>query len=155
VRAAVAAVLLAAAFAAVAALNAVGSFDGIDAYAVHHLMPGLDPAHSSEPSLVDAVLPFSGGGGAGERAAEVWLYPASAPVSALIVALACLALWRRTRRRAALVWGTTFVAAVAVEVRPAEIRGDELSGLAARALDGDRLSAAARPLDARQARHRY
>lgn len=103
-------------FAAVAASNAVGAFHGIDERAVRHLMPGLDPEHAAEPSLVRSLMPFGGRGGHAQHAADIWLYPASVPVSVLLVGICGLVLLRRRRVEAAVLWPAALVAAVAVEV---------------------------------------
>jgi undecaprenyl-diphosphatase len=116
VRAAPLALAAAAGFAVVAGLDGAGTLAGIDAWSADQLMPGLDAARSSQPTLVEAVTPFGGRGGAWERAVEVWLYPASAPLSALVVALCALVLRRRGRSRAAVTWCAAWVVGVAVEV---------------------------------------
>lgn len=77
-------------------------------------MPGIDPG--TQGSLLDALLPVGDRHGFWDMAADVWLYPASAPLSSAIVGVACVALWRRGRHRAALLWGTVFLAGTAVEI---------------------------------------
>ncbi len=118
-----AALALAAAFAALAVLNALGVFDPVDAFAVAHLMPGLDPVHcNGKPSLLDALRPFGcGTSGPADVATDLWLYPASAPVSAAAVCACAFALRRRGRRRAALLWPAALAAGVAVEVLVKEV----------------------------------
>jgi membrane-associated phospholipid phosphatase len=106
--------LLCLAFAALAALVAAGAFTGVDQYATTHLMPGLEP---SKPGTVfDALLPIGDRRDVWNVAADLWLYPASAPLSSAIVGIACAALWRRGRRDAARLWGAAFVAGTAIEI---------------------------------------
>ncbi len=112
-------VLFCAAFAVLAALVAAGAFMWIDQYAVTHLMPGVEPGDAG--SLLDALLPVGRRRGFWDLAADLWLYPASAPLSAAIVVLACLTLRRRGRRRAALLWGLAFVAGTAIEILVKEL----------------------------------
>lgn len=111
-----AALLLAAAFAALSAVVALGALNGVDRYAVRHLMPGLDPRHSSVPTLGEVLVPISGSHSASSIAADLWLYPASVPFSALVVGGCGVALLRRGLRRAAVVWVAAWVVANAVEV---------------------------------------
>ena len=89
---------LAVGFAALAVLVATGSLDGLDRFAVDHLMPGLEPRNSGKPRLLDALSPVGRQRGPFHFAADAWLYPASVPVSGLVVAVAAAALWRRGAR---------------------------------------------------------
>jgi membrane-associated phospholipid phosphatase len=107
-------VLCCALFAALAALVALGAFTGVDQYATEHWMPGLEPGATA--SLGDALSPIGDDRAAPDLLADAWLYPASAPLSALAVALICRLLWRRGRRTAAAWWGGGFVVGVAVEL---------------------------------------
>jgi membrane-associated phospholipid phosphatase len=106
----------AAAYAALALLVAVGAFTWLDQWAVDQLMPGLEASKSSQPSLGRILTPFGQTREPLDLAADVWLYPASAPVSTLLVALCAAVLWRRGRRGAAVVWASAFVAANLAEV---------------------------------------
>jgi membrane-associated phospholipid phosphatase len=82
-------------------------------------MPGIEPG--AQGSLLDALLPVGDRHGFWRVAADLWLYPASAPLSSAIVGLACLALWRRGWHRAALLWGSAFVAGTAIEILVKEV----------------------------------
>lgn len=110
-----ASLLLAAAFAAVAALVVAGGFGGIDQWAVEHTMLWLSP--ETHPQTVASImLPFRGGTPAGEIPLDLWTYPASVPLSALLLALGCAVLWRRGSRAGALAWAAAWVVGDAVEV---------------------------------------
>lgn len=115
------AVACAAAFGVLAILVAHGGVvHRIDAYAVHHLMPGLQPS-TRAPTMAGSIVPLRhasvGNGPSRVRfAANVWTFPASAGVSALLFAVGCLLLLRRGRRTAAVVWATLWVAGNAIEV---------------------------------------
>jgi membrane-associated phospholipid phosphatase len=111
-----AATAFAAAFAALAVLVATGILDGVDRFAVDHLMPGLDARHSGKPSLLQALSPVSRQRGPFDLAADAWLYPASVPVSGLIVTVAAAALWRRGRRIEPALWLGALVVGTAIEV---------------------------------------
>lgn len=99
------AVVLAAAFAALAALVAAGTCTRLDQWGVDHLMPGAHHGKSA-PTLLESLVPLLGAHWRGGLAvaAEIVLLPAS-----FLVALALVA-WRSRLLAAAL------VAAVAVEV---------------------------------------
>lgn len=107
--------LLAAAFVAVGAGVVVGAFTRIDLWAIHHLMPWFTPG-SSSPTLSSVTLPFGLDTPVGQILGELWVYPASVPVSALVVIAAGAVLWRRGRRDAALAWAAAWVAVNALEV---------------------------------------
>jgi membrane-associated phospholipid phosphatase len=66
-------------------------------------MPGLEhPAETS--SLWEALLPVSANDDAGDVPVDLWLYPASFPVSGLIL-LGCALAWRRRGEpRAGALW---------------------------------------------------
>jgi membrane-associated phospholipid phosphatase len=101
-------------FAALAVLVALGAFAGTDQYATGHWMPGLDP--NGTTSLVDSLLPVGDRRDVFDLLADAWLYPASAPVTALIFALVCRGLWFDGRRTAAAWWAGALVAGTAVEI---------------------------------------
>src|SRR3954453_19379185 len=50
-------VFAAACFGGLTVVVATGVLDGVDRFAVAHLMPGLDPRHRGEPSLLRALSP--------------------------------------------------------------------------------------------------
>jgi membrane-associated phospholipid phosphatase len=93
----------------------VGAFTWLDQGAVDHLMPGLGPP-GPPPGLLDALLPLQGDRGALDVAVDLWLYAASAGVSALAIGAICLVLRRRGRRRAALLWAAALLVGTVVEL---------------------------------------
>src|SRR3954470_2076613 len=109
------------AFAALAVLVAHGgAVHRIDAWAVHHAMPGLDPS-SRAPSPGGSLIPLRHAS-VDDRSSRIrlvtnlWTLPASASVSALLFALGAGLLVRRGNRPAALLWAGLWVAGNAVEV---------------------------------------
>lgn len=109
------ALLFAAAFAAVAVAVALGGFTSVDQWALDHVMPWL--AASDHPvTLVSAIRPVQPWDPSPQLPVDAWLYPASVPVSFLVVAAACAVLWRRGRRLPALAWAAAWVAADALEL---------------------------------------
>src|SRR4051794_34745141 len=109
-------VLTATAFGALVVLVATGVLDGVDRFAVDRLMPGLDPRHSDKPSLLRALSPVGRQRGPFDLASDAWLYPASVPVSGLIVTVAAATLWRRGRRVEPALWIAALVVGTAIEV---------------------------------------
>jgi len=109
-----AAVLAAGAFALLAVLVVSGQLTGIDQYAVEHWMPQLEPSGSSSalgsiqfyPKLDTPLHTFW----------NFWTYPASPLVSTALLFAACVVLYRRGHRSAALAWPVAWVAANAVEL---------------------------------------
>jgi membrane-associated phospholipid phosphatase len=78
-------------------------------------MPWVSPITDSQ-TLSSIMLPFDGHLPAARIPAELWLYPASVPVSALVIGVCCALLWRRGRRRAAVAWAAAWVVVNTVEV---------------------------------------
>lgn len=107
--------LLAAAFAAVAALVVAGGFTGIDQWAVEHTMPWLTPETHSQ-TVTSVMLPFRGGTPRAEIPLDLWTYPAAVPLSAIVLALCCAVLWRRGHRIGAVAWAAAWIVGDAVEV---------------------------------------
>src|SRR5581483_8573432 len=102
------------ALAAAAALVAAGAASRLDAWGVDHVMPGLDPL-AQDHGVVDPTglwRPFPLAASWWEKLLDAGKYPASALVSAAVVALVCL----RLSRRAALVWAGAWCALNAAEV---------------------------------------
>jgi membrane-associated phospholipid phosphatase len=111
------ALALAAAYTALAALVASGALNGLDQWAVDHLMPCLDQA-GHKPSLAEAAIPLLQASWSTvlDVVANVVTLPAQALVASALAAVCCLALWRRGRRRSAVAWGIAWIAGNAVEV---------------------------------------
>jgi membrane-associated phospholipid phosphatase len=108
---------LAAAYAALAVLVATGAVNGIDQWAIDHLMPGLEGA-SVGPTNAEALVPLLGAKWDSplDYVANVVTVPAQALVGSAIAAACCVVLARRGRTRAALAWTVAWLAANAVEV---------------------------------------
>ncbi len=104
-----------AAFAGIAATVVVGGFTGLDQWSVNHAMPWLSPVIRHQ-TVTSTLLPFRSGTPDLEIPAELWLYPASVPISAIIVAVGCSTLARQRRRGEAVLWASAWVAANFVEV---------------------------------------
>jgi membrane-associated phospholipid phosphatase len=98
-------VAVAAAFALLAVLVAAGVFHDLDQWAVHHVMPGLEPS-SSEPSLAESLVPLLG-----SDWSDGWSIAANlvALPGSFFIALTILA-WRSR------IFAIVMLAAVAVEV---------------------------------------
>jgi membrane-associated phospholipid phosphatase len=109
--------LLAAAFAALAVLVATGLLNGLDQWAVNHLMPGLG-GPLTESTKVEALVPLlrSRWHGAVDPIANVVTLPAQVVIASAIAAAGCAVLWRRGRTRAALAWGSAWIVANAIEL---------------------------------------
>lgn len=100
------------AFAALAALVALGKLTSIDQWAVDHAMPGAD--FTGKPTFADALIPLWGAQwhGALHVISELVTTPASFTPATLIVAAACF----RLRGRPALALAAAFAAGNVVEV---------------------------------------
>lgn len=116
------------------ALVAGGALSGIDRFALDHA-PVHDTADA--PSGIRAILvPFHHDQPRSSVVVEAWTFPASVPVSGLLVLVCCGALALRGRRRDALLWATAWIAGNAIEVlgktaigRPGLEAGSGLGGL--------------------------
>jgi membrane-associated phospholipid phosphatase len=105
----------AAALAALAVLVVAGAATRSDQYAVDHWMPRPKPPdESSGFSVVGHLHPHFGG--PLETFCNVWTYPASAFVSALVLAGCAVVLVRRGRRLAALAFAAAWVVGVGLEL---------------------------------------
>lgn len=108
-------------FAVLTTLVATGAMTGLDQSTVDHAMIWVTRGRERSPSLLETAFPlFSRADNADHVAAAfvsfVARWPASAlPATALFTA-ACGLLFRRGRRRAAAVWGTAWVTALAAEL---------------------------------------
>jgi membrane-associated phospholipid phosphatase len=98
-----------------AALVAAGVLHGFDRYAVDHWMPWLGRGHHPLLDLRALLVPARHGSIA-ERAVDAWTYPASVPISALIVAGCAWVLWRRGLRHAAATLAVLWVSANLIEL---------------------------------------
>jgi membrane-associated phospholipid phosphatase len=109
--------LLAAAFAALAVLVATGAVNGLDQWAVDHLMPGLGGSRR-ESTKLEALVPLlhAHWHGTLDPIANVVTLPAQAVIASVIAAAGCAVLWRAGRTRAAVAWGSAWIVANAVEL---------------------------------------
>jgi membrane-associated phospholipid phosphatase len=112
-----AALLLAAAYAALALLVAAGTLTGLDQWAVDSLMPG-GPGTGGPPTLLEALVPLYHALWSRplDVVANVVTLPAQALVSSAVAGVCCLILLRRGRRRTALAWAAAWLAGNGVEV---------------------------------------
>jgi membrane-associated phospholipid phosphatase len=108
---------LAAAYAALAVLVATGATNGVDQWAVDHMMPGLGGA-SVAPSKIEAVVPLLHVRWNRPLTVigNVVTLPAQALVASVLAAVCWLALVRRGRTHAVLAWVVAWLAANATEV---------------------------------------
>ncbi len=111
------ALLLAAAYAALAILVAAGTLAGLDQWAVDHLMPGGHGA-SAPPTALEALVPLyhTSWSRPLDLVANVVTVPAQALVSSALAGVCFLLLLRGGRRRAALAWAAAWLAGNGVEV---------------------------------------
>jgi membrane-associated phospholipid phosphatase len=109
--------ILVAAFAALAVLVAAGSLTRLDQWSVDHLMPGASFERTKQ-TTVESIVPLLGAHWHPllHGITEIWTLPAAALPSLLIAGSCWAVLWRRGRRRAALVWAAAWIAGTAVEV---------------------------------------
>jgi membrane-associated phospholipid phosphatase len=108
---------LAAAYAALAVLVATGAVNGIDQWAIDHIMPGLGDA-SVAPTKLEALVPLlhSGWNTPLVILGNIVTLPAQALVASAIAAVCWLTLMRRGRTRAARAWSIAWIVANVVEV---------------------------------------
>jgi membrane-associated phospholipid phosphatase len=110
-------VVTAAALAACTALVLTGALTAIDNWAIDHVMPGLVPrSHGGIVSAAGLWRPFPLNVAWWHKLLDVYLYPASFLVSAVIVTAACALLLRRGSAVAALLWMTAWLGANAAEL---------------------------------------
>jgi membrane-associated phospholipid phosphatase len=99
---------LAAGFAALAVAVSLGGFTWLDQFATSHWMTRLGPpGHHGAASI---LLPLTHVDGVRKTFADFWFYPASVPISGLIVLLC----WRRLPRGSA--WAGAWLVGIAIEV---------------------------------------
>jgi membrane-associated phospholipid phosphatase len=100
------------AFCVLGSLVLLGQLAAVDGYAVRHLMPfrSNDQGGSSPLGTLLSYHDFRFHPG------RILRLPASALLSTVLVALVCLGLWWRGRRRLALLWGAAFAVGNIVEL---------------------------------------
>jgi membrane-associated phospholipid phosphatase len=113
--AAAALVAAAAGLVALAVVVVAGGAARADQYAVDHWMPKLGSGDDESPMLAWHQL-YPRLGSLLDVFCNLWTYPASPLVSALVFALGCWTLARRGRGDAALAWAVAYVLANVVEV---------------------------------------
>src|SRR5579862_7337124 len=102
------------AFAVVAVLVVSGALSGLDQYAVDHWMVDVQP--SAPSSALGAIQFYPRFGSALHTFFDFWTYPASPVFSTAVLAAACVVLYRRGARSAALAWPFAWVAANSIEL---------------------------------------
>ena len=102
----------AAAFTALSILVSHGQLDRVDSYAVRNLMP-FTGAHHGGTTTLERLLAYKG---TRFHAGRVLRLPASVLVATILMLVASLVLWRRGRRRWALLWFVAFVLVGVVEL---------------------------------------
>lgn len=107
--------VLGAGFIALSWLVVSGACTRIDQYALDHWMAHVGTG-STHNSVWLVLRPYPGGGSASETVFNVWTFPASVLVSGAVLALCCVVLARRGRRRAALAWAVAWLVANGLEV---------------------------------------
>jgi membrane-associated phospholipid phosphatase len=107
-----------AALAVLTALVLGGAMNGIDEWALDHLMPALDPTAPGRGLVLGTGLwqPFPLGVSWWQVLLDLYNYPGSAVASAAIAAFACLVLVRRGQRWPALVWLGAWLVGNGIEV---------------------------------------
>jgi membrane-associated phospholipid phosphatase len=96
-------------------LVALGAFTRLDQFAVDRLMPELS-ADDTPSTLLQALLPIVGSDTLWNVAVDLWLYPASFPVSGLILIGCAWTLRRRGRAREGVLWVAAWLGGTAIEV---------------------------------------
>src|SRR5262245_27084858 len=109
--------ITAAALAAFTVLVVTGALTGIDDWGIDHVMLALDPySHGGLVHLEGLWRPFPLDAVWWDKLLDVYLYPASFLVSALVVAALCTRLARRGAVTPAIVWVGAWLAANAAEL---------------------------------------
>ena len=111
----IAALALAAAFAALSALVVTGKLQRPDQYALDHWMPGFSPSEVGGLDARGLWRPFPLAANWWQKVLDLWTYPGSFLVSGLATAVVCIVLWRRHQVAAAAIWLTAWVLANAIE----------------------------------------
>jgi membrane-associated phospholipid phosphatase len=98
------------------ALVANGAFTWLDQFALDHLMPWLNPLAQSGSGVAGYYRPFSETVPTGAKLLDVWTYPCSLLISALVVCGAAVVLRRRVDPVAALAPVAAWVVGNGIEV---------------------------------------
>src|SRR6266404_6285594 len=108
----------AAALAVLTALMLGGFLTGFDEWGLDHVMPALDPTAHGNGIVTSKGLwrPFPLDVPWWQKALDVYTYPGSALVSAMLMALACVVLVHRGQRLPALVWLGAWLAGSGIEL---------------------------------------
>jgi membrane-associated phospholipid phosphatase len=106
------------ALAALTALVLGGVLTGLDEWGLDHVMPALDPRAHGQGIVSSKGIwrPFPLDGPWWQKALDLYTYPGSVFASMILVAVACVVLWRRQHRFAALVWLGAWGAGSAIEL---------------------------------------
>jgi membrane-associated phospholipid phosphatase len=109
---------VAVAFGALVALVVSGALTGADQYSVDHLMPAIEPGDMGSAPLfgVDQLYPHPHASRPLDAICDLWTYPASPLISALVLVACCVVLIRRGRRSTALAFAVAWIVVNAVEV---------------------------------------
>ncbi len=104
------------AFAVLTGLVAAGRLTSVDQYAVDHLMPALEPGRAPSKSSRGFYLPFSSHTNWWSKVLDIWTYPCSVLISALLLVVVLVVLRRRGRATAGLLWIGAWVVGTGIEV---------------------------------------
>ena len=119
-------------FALLTVLVEAGVCTRVDQFSLDHLMPTLQAGHVPSETMIEGLyLPFSAATGAWWKAVDLWTYPCSVAISGLVVSVACVVSWRRSRLEAGLALAAAWVVGNGVELAgKAVIRRPALYGTA-------------------------
>jgi membrane-associated phospholipid phosphatase len=107
---------LAGAFVALSVLVATGSLNGVDQFSVDHLMPWLRPQSQGHGGTAGFYRPFALDATTWTKLLDLWTYPCSLLISALVVIWAAFALWPRYGPVVALAPAVAWVIGNGIEV---------------------------------------
>ena len=103
-------------FALLAVLVSAGAFTWLDQFSTEHLMPWLVPNNPPGSTTEGFYRPFRLHTVTWIKLLDLWTYPCSVLISALIVGAACCLLWRRVGPVIAVAPAVIWLAGNAVEV---------------------------------------
>jgi membrane-associated phospholipid phosphatase len=115
-RARAALVALVTALVLLAGLVEAGAFTRLDQFSLDHLMPWLVPGNAKGSTVAGLYRPFAIPTPTAIKLLDLWTYPCSVLVSALVVIGASIVLWRRVGLPAALAPGVIWVVGNGIEV---------------------------------------